>query len=445
MTSRAIRDAVAADLPRVRAELDALVRIPSVSAPGFPGSEVRRSASFVVELLEGSGVDDARMLEIEGAHPAVYGVKHGPAGSPTVLLYAHHDVQPAGPDDDWDTDPFEPVEVSGRLFGRGAADDKAGIMLHLASLRAFGDDPPVTIKFLIEGEEEIGSRHLEAFLDTYAELLDSDAIVIGDSGNWREGTPTFTTSLRGLVECVVTVRTLRYAVHSGSFGGIYPDALSALARMLAALHNDDGTVAVPGLVVDDAIPLDLTLDELDEQMLPVDGLEPIGVGSITSRLWRQPTIAVVGLDAIPVDEAINQIVPAARAKISVRVAPGQDIAAAMDAVETHLENAAPWGAEVSIERGGAAEAFELDTTGRTYEAYRAGMRTGYGSDPIDVGVGGSIPFVAGFSKRYPDADILMVGVADPTSRYHGPNESVSLADLESAIVSQAEALRLLGS
>ena len=422
-----------------------MVRIPSISAPGFDADQVRSSAEFVADLLRADDFEEVQLLELEGAHPAVFGIKQGPAGAPTVLLYAHHDVQPTGPAEQWDTDPFEPREIDGRLFGRGSADDKAGIAMHLASVRALGDDLPVTVKVFVEGEEEIGSRHLVDFLDRYTEMLSADAIVIGDTGNWREGVPALTTSLRGLVDCIVTVRTLEFAVHSGTFGGAYPDAITSLARVIATLHHDDGSVAVEGLVSDDADPLDLTEDELAGQAQPVDGVELVGSGSLTSRLWRQPTISVLAVDAVPIGHAINQLVPEAKAKVSMRVAPGQDTDLAMRALIDHLEAAAPWGAEVTVEPGSSGSAFELDTSGPAYDAYRAGMREGYGTEPVDIGTGGSIPFVAAFSDRYPEASVLMVGVADPTSRFHGPNESVSLADLESATVAQAVALRLLGS
>lgn len=435
-----LRTAVANDTDRIRAELEAMVRLPSVSARGYDPGEVRRSAEFVADLMRTSGIEDVRLLEVDGAHPAVYGIKQGPVGAPTILLYAHHDVQPPGPAEQWETAPFEPFERDGRLYGRGSADDKAGIAMHLGSVRAVGDDLPVTIKLFIEGEEEIGSEHLIEFIDAYRDLLDSDAIIIGDAGNWRIGVPGLTTSLRGLVDCIVTVRTMRYAVHSGSFGGTYPDAITALARTLSKLHNDDGSVAVQGLLAGDADPLDLTIEELDEQVLPVDGLELSGSGTLTSRLWRKPSISVIAIEAVPLHEAINQLVPEARAKVSMRIAPGQDASVALRALTTHLEDSAPWGAEVIVSEGATGEAFDLDTGGAMYEAYRAGMREGYGEEPVEMGMGGSIPFVAAFEERYPDAAVLLVGVADPMSRYHGPNESVELADLESATVAQAIAL-----
>ncbi len=440
-----LHDAVRADSSRIRGELEALIRIPSVSAPGYSPGEVRRCADFVASLMEESGLTGVRLLEIEGAHPAVYGEKVGPEGAPTILLYAHHDVQPPGPVEEWDAPPFEPSEADGRLYGRGSADDKAGIVLHLASIRALGEDLPVNVKLFIEGEEEIGSTHLTEFLDAYSELLAVDVIVIADAGNWRVGIPTLTTSLRGLVDCKVTIRTLKHAVHSGSFGGVYPDANIVLARVLASLHHDDGAVAVEGLVSSDADPLDLTEEELGEQMLPVDGLELVGHGTLTSRLWTQPSISVLAIDSVPIKEAINQIVPVASAKISLRIAPSQDPHLALAALTSHLESAVPWGAEITIEPGVLGAAIEVATTGAPYDAYREGMGIGYGTEPVEAGIGGSIPFVAAFSDVYPDATMILIGVADPTSRYHGPNESVELADIEAASLAQAIALRLLGA
>lgn len=435
-----LHSAVANDKDRILRELETMVRVPSVSADGYDPAEVRRSGELVADLMRSSGLDDVQLLEVDGAHPAVFGSKTGPEGAPTILLYAHHDVQPPGPAEQWETAPFEPFIEDGRMYGRGSADDKGGVAMHLASIRAFGDALPVNVKVFIEGEEEIGSEHLVDFLDTYRELLSADAIIIGDAGNWRVGVPGLTTSLRGLVDCVVTARTLKYAVHSGSFGGTYPDAITALARILARLHNDDGSVAVEGLVSGDADPLDLTIAELDEQMLPVDGLELLGSGTLTSRLWTKPAISVLAIEAVPIAEAINQLVPEARAKVSMRIPPGQDAHEALDALKAHIVASAPWGVEITISDGATGQAFDLDTTGPMYDAYRTGMRQAYGIEPVEMGMGGSIPFVAAFAERYPEADVLLVGVADPMSRYHGPNESVELADLESAIVAQAIAL-----
>jgi acetylornithine deacetylase/succinyl-diaminopimelate desuccinylase-like protein len=435
-----IHTAAEADFERTRRELEELVRIPSVSAPEGDPSEVRRSANLVAKLLTDSGLSNVQLFELDGAHPAVFGEKKGPDGAPTVLLYAHHDVQPAGPDAIWETPPFDPTERDGRLYGRGTADDKSGVATHLSTLRILGDDIPVNVKVFIEGEEEVGSVHLVDFLDTYAEELSSDVIVIADSGNWRPGTPAFSTSLRGLVDCVVTVQTLEFGVHSGEFGGIYPDAITSLIHTLAGLHNEDGSVAVEGLTFGDADPLDFTIEEADEQMRPVEGLEQIGSGSLTARTWVQPAISILAIDAVPIVNAINQLVPEASAKVSMRIPPGQDADDAMDALVAHIEASVPWGAKVTVKPGARGDAFQLDTTGAAYDAYRVGMREGYGTEPVEVGTGGSIPFVAAFSERYPEAAILLVGAGDPTSRFHGPNESLELADLKSAIIAQTIAM-----
>ncbi len=430
--------------PRLRAVLEDLVRIPSVSAPGYDPQEVRRSADAVAELLRSIGMHNVRLLELPDAHPAVFGEIPAPPGAPTVLLYAHHDVQPPGPSDEWDIDdPFSPVERDGRLYGRGASDDKAGIVVHLGAILAHGGAPPVGVKVFVEGEEEIGSTNLEHFVVEYHELLASDVIVIADSANWRTGIPSLTTSLRGLVDCVVEVRTLDHAVHSGLYGGVVPDAITCLARLLATLHDAEGSVAIEGLVGGDADPLDVTDASLREEAGVVDGVELIGRGPLTGRMWMKPAISIVAVDAPPVSEAINQLVPVARAKVSLRLAPGDDPGRAMDALVAHLETHAPWGAQVTVTRGASGEAFALDTTGAAYDAFRTGFSAAWGADTIDIGVGGSIPFVAAFSEQYPDAAILLTGVADHRSRAHGPNESQDLDELRRGTLAEAIALRLL--
>ena len=434
---------IANGMSRARTELENLVRIPSVSASGYDPAQVRRSATAVADVFRSSGMDAVELLELEGAPPAVFGHMPGPAGTPTVLLYAHHDVQPPGPEDEWTTTPFEPVEIDGRLFGRGTSDDKCGIAMHAAAIRAFDGEPPVGIKVFIEGEEEVGSTHVGGFLAAYGELLAADVIVIADSMNWRVGTPAITTSLRGLADCVVEVRTLENAVHSGQFGGAIPDALTSLTRVLAALHDDAGEVAVPGLVTSDADPLDLTEEELREQAGAVAGLELMGSGSLTTRLWRKPAISIVAIDAPPIAEAINQLVAVARAKVSLRVAPGDDPERAMAALRDHLQRAAPWGVEITVTEGATGEAIDLDTTGPGYTAFRDAFEIAYGKKPVEIGVGGSIPFVAAFAEASPEADILLTGVADPTSAAHGPNESLDLNDFRRGILTEAIAFELL--
>ncbi|MGB9358728.1 MAG: dipeptidase [Acidimicrobiia bacterium] len=431
--------------PRALAELDELVRIPSVSAPGFDPGQVRRAAERITELLDASGFSGIRLLEIEGAHPAIYAEIPAPDGAPTVLLYAHYDVQPPGPDEEWETTPFDPIERDGRLLGRGTADDKCGVVMHLAAVRAFGGDVPVGVKVFMEGEEEIGSANLGAFLHQHRDLLEADVIVIGDAGNWGVGIPALTTSLRGLVDCTIEVRTLESAVHSGMFGGPIPDAITAMSRVIASLHDDDGNVAVAGLVDSSTSDLDLSEAELREQAGTVAGLQLLGDGSLTTRLWFKPSIAVLAVDAPPLGQAINQLVPVARAKVSMRIAPGQDPAAARDALVAHLEAAAPWGAEIKVTTGALGDAFALDASDDASVIFKEAFRIAYGNETVEMGVGGSIPFVAAFEEAYPQASILLTGVMDPTSQIHGPNESQSLADLEHGILGEAIALRMLAN
>lgn len=440
-----LHTAVAELMPGVRADLERLVRIPSVSAPGFDPAEVRRSAEATAEILEAAGLEGVRFLEIEGAHPAVLGARPAPAGAPTVLLYAHHDVQPPGDPALWDTPPFEPTEREGRLYGRGSSDDKAGIAVHEAALRALGNDLPVGITAFIEGEEEIGSPTLRTFLERYGDLLRSDVIVVADSGNLRVGQPALTTSLRGLVDCVVEVRTLDHGVHSGMYGGAFPDALTVLCRVVATLHDDRGEVAIDGLVATDADPLDLTEEELRRDAGSVEGLELIGRGGLTSRLWSKPAVSVLAIDATSVAEASNTLIPAARAKVSLRLAPGDDPERGMDALVEHLKKNTPWGAEVTVTPGASGRPFAVKTEGPVYEAARAAFEEAYGNPAVEMGMGGTIPLVAAFSERYPDTSILLTGVADADSRPHGANESVDLGDLHRGSLGEALLLRKLAT
>jgi acetylornithine deacetylase/succinyl-diaminopimelate desuccinylase-like protein len=354
-----------------------------------------------------------------------------------VLLYAHHDVQPTGPLDLWHSDPFDLVERDGRLYGRGSSDDKAGVVMHTAAVRAWDARLPVGVTVFVEGEEESASEHLPEFLGRYGDLLRSDAVILADSGNWRIGQPAITTSLRGLVDCIVEVRTLDHAVHSGEYGGAVPDALTALCRTLAALHDDRGRVAVPGLVSGPADPLDLTETELREWVGMRPSVRLIGEGGLTERMWTQPCISVLGIDAPRVREAGNQLVPSARAKVSMRLAPGQDAGQAMQALVQHLESSAPWGAEVHIEEGGKGEPFSVTAQGPAFDALRRAFREAWGVESVDIGVGGTIPFVFEFARAFPDAAILLTGAADPTSNAHSEDESVGIDDLERSCLAEA--------
>lgn len=438
-----LRERTEAAWPRVRGELERLVRIPSVSFPGFDPAPVRSSAEATAEILESSGVGGVRLLEIHGAHPAVFGEIPAPEGAPTVLLYAHHDVQPPGDEAEWRSPPFEPTERDGRLFGRGSCDDKAGVVLHQSALLAHDGKPPVGVKVFIEGEEEVGSPNLEAFLGKFGEELRADVIVLADATNWRAGVPGLTTKLRGLVDCVVEVRTLHHAVHSGMYGGPFPDALSALSRLLATLHDERGNVAIEGLASAPTDALDLTEAELREQTGAVEGLKAIGEGALTERLWTRPSVSVLGIDAPRVAEAGNVLVPAARAKVSLRLAPGDDPDKAMEALVSHLESNAPWGARVRVDRGAGAWPVDVGASGPVFDAARRAFREAWGAESVDIGAGGTIPFVKEFADAYPEAAILLTGVEDPDGRAHGANESLLLDDFEKICVSEALLLEYL--
>jgi acetylornithine deacetylase/succinyl-diaminopimelate desuccinylase-like protein len=438
-----LRPKVRASMSEVRAGLERLARVPSMSAPGYDAAPVRESAKVTAELFEAAGVN-ARVIESEGAHPAVVGRADGPKGSPTVLLYAHHDVQPPGPRDRWKTDPFMPTERDGRLYGRGVADDKAGIAAHLSALRAYGGRPPCGVALFIEGEEESGSGHLVDFLRAEKDTLRCDAVIIADSANWRIGQPAITTTLRGNALVTVELRVSDHAVHSGGFGGAVPDALMAMARLLASLHDDLGRVAVKGLKCDDADPLDLGEDELRKWVGTRPSVKLIGDGSITSRLWRKPSLSIIGLDATPVRDASNTLWPVATARISMRVPPGQDAKAAQDALVAHLLSHAPWGAELKITRGPTGEAFTAATTGPAYGALKDALGAAWGREAIDIGQGGSIPFLYDFARTFPGAALLVTGVEDPESNAHSENESLHLAEFENVCVAEATFLSLFG-
>ncbi len=436
-----LRAAVAAVLPSVRADLERLVAIPSIAFDGFDHSHVRRSAEATAELLRSAGLPDVKIVQ-SGGQPAVIGRKPAPAGAPTVMLYAHHDVQPIGDAEAWQTEPFVATERDGRLYGRGAADDKAGIMAHVAALRAFGDELPVGVVCFVEGEEEFGSDSLEALLAEYRDEITSDVIVIADSGNWDIGVPALTTSLRGIVNFFVDVRTLDHAVHSGMFGGAVPDALTALVRLLSTFHDDSGDVAVADLVRGEAAPLDYPEDRFRAEAGMLDGVDLIGTGRIVDRVWTKPSLTILGIDAPPTDAAPNALVPSARAKISVRLAPGDAPAKAYDALQAHVAANAPFGASVSVTLEHDGAPCVIDATGPAYEAARAAFREAWdGVDAVDIGIGGSIPFIATFQEMFPEAAILVTGVEDPHARAHGPNESLHLGEFARVCLAEALLLR----
>jgi acetylornithine deacetylase/succinyl-diaminopimelate desuccinylase-like protein len=460
-------DALVSQLPRTRAWLEDLVAIPSISCSLDHVDDVRRSAERTAELLTEAGLDDVRLLELlpgpDGGvvHPYVTGSWLG-AGpdAPTVLLYAHHDVQPVGTVANWASEPFVPTERDGRLYGRGAADDKAGILAHVAALRAWQDargGAPVNVKVIIEGEEEIGSPNLDRFLDAHADELRADVIVLTDLTNWQVGWPGLTYALRGMADVSVTVRTLTQPVHSGMWGGPVPDALTATARLLASLHDERGEIAVAGFE-DDVRPLstaerarldalDLDVEALRADVRLLDGVTTTGDPdrSLVERLWMRPTITPIGMDVPAVAEASNTLLSEVRTKLSVRLAPGQDPERALGALRDHLEASAPFGAQVEVELGERNAAWVTEPGGPAWDAAVAAMTAAYGRAPAAMGCGGSIPFVQPFSDRFGGAPCLLVGVEDPASNAHGEDESLHIEDFTKACLTEAFLLAELGT
>ena len=431
------------NLPTTRSELESLVRIPSVSAY-FPDNadDMRRSAERVAELARLRGLD-AEVIEVVApgglaGRPAVLAHRQAAPGKPTVLLYAHHDVQPEGAPEGWNQDhPYEPVERDGRLFGRGTADDKAGIMVHLGALAALGEGGGIGVTLFVEGEEEVGSPTFQHFLETHRDRLASDVIVVADSNNWKAGVPSLTTSLRGIAQVTVTLRMLDHAVHSGMYGGPVFDAATAMCRLVASCHDEEGAVAVAGLASYDDAHADYPEEDLRADAGVLDGVRLAGRGSLASRLWTQPSLTLIGMDVMSCAKASNTLVPECKARLSLRVAPGQDAEEAGRALMAHLRENAPFGAQLEMELEESGPAFKAGGDTPATVAARQALREAWQTEPVDIGVGGSIPFIADLQEVFPEAEILVTGIEDPDTRAHSHNESLHLGDWRNAIVAEA--------
>lgn len=429
------------------AQLAKLVRIPSVSWPSFNQQQLVLSAETIANFAQQSGVFDevtisrSKIVDSDQlGQPAVLATRAAKNGAPTVLLYAHHDVQPPGDDEKWDSPPFQPTVRGERLYGRGAADDKAGVLVHLASLSAlhaaFGDAFDLGISLFVEGEEEYGSASFDNFLDDHLDQLRADVIVVADSGNLSAEVPALTTSLRGAVRFTLNVKTLAHASHSGMFGGVVPDALMALVQILNSFWNQDGSVAVSGLtrMHDDALPYSEEMIRSETGLL--DSVSLIGDGSILSRIWYQPSVSVTGVDAPSVANASNTLVPEASAVVSIRIAPNQSAADAFAAVREHLRLNNHFGAEVSITDVDLGEGFVLAGDDPVVDLALSSLSEAFGADAVKIGVGGSIPFISSLALKFPDARVLVTGIEDPDTRAHSPNESLHLPTFRNAIASQ---------
>ena len=422
-------------LPSAIADLHRLISIPSISSMPEHDADVAACADAVSGLFRDLGASEVKLLD-GGGKPAVWANFPGPEGTPTVLLYAHYDVQPTGDIEAWTSPAFEPTERDGRLYARGSADDKGGVALHLAALRVFNGAPPVGVKVFIEGEEEVGSPTMPTLLDRYRDELAADVYVVADSVNWEVGKPSLTTSLRGVADCQVTVSTLAEGLHSGQFGGVVPDALTALCRLLATLHDEAGNVAIEGLVSEPGPDLDYPEDRLLEETGLLEGVSQIGDGSVVERMWFKPAASVLAIDATPVAKASNTLIPSARAKVSVRLVPGQDPAAAAKALEDHLRRNAPWGAHIDVVAGQCGAPGRITLEGERAEAAKTAFREAFGVDAVEIGCGGSIPIVAEFADRNPGALVLVTAVTDPNSRMHGIDESLDLGDFAKAALAE---------
>jgi acetylornithine deacetylase/succinyl-diaminopimelate desuccinylase-like protein len=429
----------------ILADLVAHARIPSVSWPSFEQSHVAQSAEHVAErfralnffpevLIVREPTDDGEL-----GQPAIIARRPARNGAPTVLLYAHHDVQPPGDESVWLSAPFEPEVRGDRMFGRGVADDKAGVTMHVESLRALlahDHETDLGVVAFIEGEEEYGSPSFTNTLAAHRDMLEADAIIVADSGNWTTEIPALTVSLRGNATVKVTVRTLDHALHSGMFGGAVPDAMLAMTRLLASLHTDSGDVAVAGLEERHAETPEYSLERLREESGLLDGVQALGNDHL-ARLWNKPAITVIGLDMPSTAQSSNTLIPVVSAMVSLRVAPGQDAGDAVAALVRHLEQHVPFGAHLSVEVLGTGSAFSMVANSPSVSLMKAALAAAYGAEVVDMGVGGSIPFIAEFVEVFSNASVLVTGVEDPDSRAHSPNESLHLPSFESAIVAQA--------
>ncbi len=442
MSSNPVAETVASLMPTARRELTELVAFQSVADfDQFPKSESEGAANWVADALRTEGFQDVALLDTPDGTQSVYGYLPGPEGAKTVLLYAHYDVQPPLDVAGWTSPPFELTERDGRWYGRGAADCKGGVIMHLLALRALKANGgiPVHVKVIAEGSEEQGTGGLERYAEDHPELLKADTIVIGDAGNFRVGLPTVTSTLRGMTMLRVQVDTLEGNLHSGQFGGAAPDALAALIRVLDSLRAEDGSTTVEGLAAESSWDgLTYAEEQFRKDAKVLDGVELIGSGAVADRIWARPAVTVLGIDCPPVVGATPSVQAGARALVSLRVPPGTDAAEATKLLQAHLESHIPWGARVRTEQIGQGQPFSADTTSPAYTAMADAMAVAYPGEEMQyAGQGGSIPLCNTLAALYPQAEILLIGLSEPEAQIHALNESVSPEELERLSVAEA--------
>ncbi|MDH6438067.1 acetylornithine deacetylase/succinyl-diaminopimelate desuccinylase-like protein [Streptomyces sp. SAI-144] len=438
-------------MTRARDDLAELVALRTVVGAA-PPDHFPRAARTIADLLAEAGLPEIRLLPADDGTETVHARRPGPPGAPSVVLYAHYDVVSAQDETVWRTPPFALTERDGRWYGRGSADCKGNVVTHLTALRALQEAlphepyPDLDITVLVDGSEEPGEGSLEKVLRAHPGLVAPDAVVIADTGNAAPGIPTLTTSLRGMAVVEITLSTLSRTLHSGQFGGPAPDAMTALIRLLATLHDHRGTPCLPAVDTDQA-GCDACQDQAEYSEADfradagvLDGVELIGTGSVADRLWRLPAVTVLAVQSPSLDDAVPALRPSAKALVSVRTPPGSDVLHTHEALAAHLRAHTPWGAHLDIRRVTSGPSFRADTGRTAHTVLRDALRDAFGTPPREVGAGGSIAVCSVFRRLHPDAEILLCGVADPPSNIHGTDESVNPGEIAS--LAQAEVLFL---
>ncbi|MDO5048460.1 MAG: dipeptidase [Actinomycetaceae bacterium] len=444
-----LRNQLEEQFPGFVQELVDIVGIPSVSSPSFDQEVVQRSAEHVQQRFASLGLE-TKILRAdrdngEPGAPAVIAKTPHIEGAPTVLLYAHHDVQPGGDPAKWTTPPFEAHIRDGRLYGRGSSDDGAGIVVHIGSLTLLKDKMengqlPLNVIVFIEGEEEIGSPSFNNFLTKYHDQLEADYIVVTDSDNWKPGQPALTSSLRGVIDAKVTVRTVDHALHSGMWGGPVIDSITAAAHLISTFHDENGEVAIEGLGGTKTADVDYPEADFRAETGLLDGVQIAGSGDLASRMWTQPAVSIIGFDATSVAHASNTIWPETSFKVSCRTVPGTDGAKAMQALVDHIEKHRPFGAVVEIEEGEIGPSYQADLGSDAARIAHEALSAAWGVESVNIGVGGSIPFISDFQAQFPGAQVIVTGVEDPLTNAHSEDESQDLGDLKNAILAEAQML-----
>ena len=435
------RESIAGLMPQLKDDLARLVAIPSLSVLGYPAdthAALHEAYEETSRLFADAGVTILDPLELPDTAPVLMGEIQAPEGAPTVLLYSHYDVVPVGDEDKWESPPFEATERNGAIYGRGAADTKSNILMHVGAIRAWGGKPPVGIKIVIEGQEEVGGGAFGTFPTVQPELFQADAMVIGDMGSVRPGVPTLTIALRGMMAVTIEARTLAGPKHSGQFGGAAPDALLALIRALGSMHDENGDVVVEGLRREPWVGASYTDDEFRalSEMLPDTTF--LGTGELAERIWSGPALTVTGLDVLPVDGAVNAVVPYARAKVSGRIHPQQDPLEAQAALIRHFESQRPYGVSLAVHAAETGAGFAAETGGSAYAAAREALADAWGGETVSIATGGSIPLVNYLQQAAPHAEMILMGTTDGFANIHAPNERVLVAEFENAVLAEAE-------